>query len=425
MRKTITIIPVLVLLFSACPAAAQQLSLEQAISMAEANNPGIDQLAAAIEQADRLLSQSRAALYPVLDYKFSITGYLDEDPYAAAFQDTGDFTNQLALSYSVYSPTRRPAISAGRYSADAGRKDLERYMDSLRTLVYNAFMQAYLAEQSLDVNMKSRDYFEELKKNAGIRVKEGMTPETDFLTFSNSFDSALIQLESSRYSRRMAILALEKLIHEPVGDRVSLIMPEIASGGDDYDPEALIMDALGRREDVRASELRLKAAESAIEISKGGKKPSVSVGAAYQHEENAITQLDHNDDVTTVYAQINWRLSDGHYTGNAVSEAQAKKDALEAGLADLKWTVRADVLDSYYRIVTAKEKIRVLENTVRNAEKNLDILTKRYREGLITVINITDAELNLTTFRLSLIQARVDLGTGRRALELALGGGTN
>mgnify|MGYP000041234443 CR=1 FL=1 len=417
--------------------SARELTLDAALQAAMDNHPGVEQLKAAVEQSRRQLGQARASLLPTLDYQMSASHTFDDvnssssaaaSPTSAALaamfaSDEGEVTNALQLTWTLYDAGRGHGIRAARASLSAAERDLERFREQLSVNVFTAFMSAYLARHALAAQAQSREYFAALQKDARARFEEGLIPESDFLTFANSYDSAVIQEMNYTLQMRQAVIGLENLMHEPLAEDITLTLPEHpAPDGDSHDAEALIAEALNRRADVLAMRDRVEALEHAEEQVRGSLKPSVAMGVQYQHSENDLKNLDSNDDVAQITAQMNWRLGDGGRRRHAAGEAGARLAQFKAQQDALEWSVRREVRDACFRIQNAQDRIRVLESTLANAEKNLEIVTLRYKEGLITVTRVTDAELNLTRARLNMISARTDLALARRALTLAIGG---
>jgi outer membrane protein TolC len=419
--------------------AGDELTLDRAMDAALSNHPTVAQLKATVEQSRRQLGQSRSALYPTLDYQLSTSTTVGDESapsstaasatsaaLASMFaQDEGDVSNALSLNYTLYDAGRRPGIRAGREFLTAAELDLARFRDQLAVNVFTAFMSAYMAGQALHVQEQSRDYFSELRREARVRFEEGLIAESDFLTFADAYDQADIAVLNNSLQMRKAVIGLENLMHEPLGEDVRLALPGAAEPmAAACDVEALVAQALEQREDVQSARARAAALGHTVNQVKGALKPSITVGAAYQISENDIGDVDSYDDLTRITAQMNWRLTDGGRRRNAVLEAGARREQVLAQLNSLEWGVRREVRDACYAIDNAQSRIGILESSVGNAEKNLEIVTLRYKEGLITVSYVTDAELNLTRARLSMIQARVDLALGRRAMNLAIGGVT-
>lgn len=402
---------------------AGELTLEQAVKTAIEKNSGLEAMVEAVEQSDRVLNQARSAYFPTLDYQFSITGYLDEDPSkASALTDPGEFTNTVSANYTLYDGGRREKLRAGKFGAEAAEMDYERALAELKTNVKKAFLGAYLSKSSLDVQSKSLEYYAGLKKEAKARFDEGLIPESDYLTFANAYDQAKMMEIQYERDYGIAVLALEGLTHSEIPEGTELVMGVDEMTVPDGGAEALVEEAYRNREDVRAARARVEALKAASKAVGALKRPTVAAGAAYSMTENALTDIDHNDDIVAVYAQVSLRLSDGGQRVQARLEKESAARQAEARLTSLKWKARSDVLEAIYRIDAAERRLEIVQGSVIDAEKNLDIVTKRYHEGLIIDSKVTDAELNLTRARLGEISEKVSLAIARDALALATGG---
>lgn len=400
--------------------AAEKLTLEGAIETALRENPSVEQLEAAIQESERVLGQAKAARMPTLDNQLSYTRYYDEKP--TQMSPGSKYTETLNLGYSLYDATREPSIISSRRNMDAARRELARYRRNLAHQVHSAFIQAYLAGNALEVETMSLDYYEQLKRDARVRFEEGLIPESDYLTFENAWDSARISLAGYRLQLDTALLALEGLMHMPVGGDIELEMPGAPQDVGDVDLEALYRRALDLRRDVLASRLRIEALGASVDTAKGSKLPSLNLGYTYQLEESSFKDIDHNKDIGILTAQMNWRLADGGARNHRIAQAEAAKLGAEAQFDVFKWQVRSDVRSAFFQLRNAATRVDILKKTVADAERNLDILTERYKEGLIIVTTVRDAEVSLNRARHNLITARADLAVNTSALELATGG---
>ncbi len=401
-------------------APGSSLTLDEAVDTALRENPTIAQLQASIQESERVLGQAKSARMPTLDNQLTLTRYLDEKLIPGTA--TSKFTETLNLSYSLYDAARQPSIDASRKHMEASRFELARYRRSLAHQVYRAFLQAFVAGNALEVETSSLEYYAQLKRDARVRYEEGLIPESDYLTFANAYDGARISKAGYRLQLDIALLALEGLMHRPVGETVELDMPDIPADIGQVDLDALYERALALRRDVLASRVRVEALGASADAARGSKKPSLQVGYTYRLEESSIKNIDHNKDIGLLTGQMNWRLSDGGARNHKIAQAEAQELGAEAKFEVFKWQVRSDIRSSFFQLRNAATRMEILAKTVSDAERNLDILTERYKEGLIIVTTVRDAEISLNRARHNLIKARADLAVDRNALELAIGG---
>ncbi len=72
-------------------------------------------------------------------------------------------------------------------------------------------------------------------------------------------------------------------------------------------------------------------------------------------------------------------------------------------------------------VSTAKAAIRVAESTAAIARERLGLAEERYRAGVGTALEVSDAQLAQVTAAADLVQARFGLGAARAQLLAALG----
>jgi outer membrane protein TolC len=80
-----------------------------------------------------------------------------------------------------------------------------------------------------------------------------------------------------------------------------------------------------------------------------------------------------------------------------------------------------EVQQAYINIKEAAERITVADLTVQQATENLEIASGRYAAGVGNPIEVTDAEVALSTARFSHNQALYDYVIAYASLEKAMG----
>ena len=76
---------------------------------------------------------------------------------------------------------------------------------------------------------------------------------------------------------------------------------------------------------------------------------------------------------------------------------------------------------SFLNLRQAEEAIRVSDQTLVQARENLDLAEGRYSAGVGNIIELTDAQVLLTTARANNIQALYNYRTAVAQLEKAIG----
>jgi outer membrane protein TolC len=89
-------------------------------------------------------------------------------------------------------------------------------------------------------------------------------------------------------------------------------------------------------------------------------------------------------------------IFDGLATRSRVKQAKSTANQIQIGKEQLLNGIGLEVRAAYLSFVEAKDLLNVQGETVQQAEESLRIANLRYKNGLITNVELTDTELALT-----------------------------
>ena len=101
--------------------------------------------------------------------------------------------------------------------------------------------------------------------------------------------------------------------------------------------------------------------------------------------------------------------------------AQAQLSSLAASQEKLRQDISLEVRRAYTEIVKARERVRISELTLANAEENRKLALGRYETGVGDSLEVTDALLSYASARLENRKARYDFQTALIDTEKAIG----
>ena len=182
--------------------------------------------------------------------------------------------------------------------------------------------------------------------------------------------------------------------------------------------------ALKKSPALAASRYAVAAAAAGVTQSKAAYYPQVSLSAGYDRTgtESTARNTDVITDGYTTGLYVNQQVYD---FGKTPAQVERSRQSLEASSqdynADEKTLVR-DVKQAYYDILMNQQLVVVGEETVTLRQRQLDQARALYEQGLRPKIDVTQAEVQISKARLSLLNARYDLRQSVVALEKILGG---
>jgi outer membrane protein len=183
--------------------------------------------------------------------------------------------------------------------------------------------------------------------------------------------------------------------------------------------------ALGSRSQILSVKTRLESVKLQLKAAQASFFPSLnaSAGFGWGAQDNAtIVGSDWN---TSPNWNIGANLSIPLYEGGAISAqvAQAKAAVMQsqAQLDVVTLSVVQQVQQFYLQEFDARQRINATAVVIQQASENLQLTQERYKAGLGTSVDLTDAEQTLANARSSHVQALFDYRIAHANLLLAIG----
>jgi outer membrane protein, multidrug efflux system len=259
---------------------------------------------------------------------------------------------------------------------------------------------------------------------AQVRFRSGLTSALDL----HQAESLLAQAETALAGLRLTQVQLNNQLLVLVGGPVPGSLPPPLPLTQQTAPTALAAglpsELLLARPDVLAAEERLRSAEASIGAARAAFFPTISLTGVLGFASNALNTLVGNDGQTWSYAPtlVTPIFNRGRLRGNAIV-ARAEG---EIAVADYERTIQvafqevsnalagrqhlADQVAAQERGTVAQRQIAALART-------------RYIEGVVSYIEVLDAERNLFASEQQLLRLRRANVENLVALYVALGGG--
>ena len=190
-------------------------------------------------------------------------------------------------------------------------------------------------------------------------------------------------------------------------------------------PVGLPSDLLRRRPDVRQAERQLAAATAGVGVQVANLYPKFNVmafGPAF-----ASTTTDHlfdlNNAASLGYGMISWPIFEGGRVRAGIRSARAQADQAYLNYQQTILSALQNVEDALARYSAEQRRIAPLETSLKAAQSSMVIAKQQYAIGLVTYINILQAEATELNAENQLVQAKAQLAQDLASLYTALGGG--
>jgi outer membrane protein TolC len=179
-----------------------------------------------------------------------------------------------------------------------------------------------------------------------------------------------------------------------------------------------IVTALSKRPEIKNLRLEEEIAKKEVEKSRAGHYPDLNLVGNYE-----INSEDFSDsaDNYTIGAVMQINL----FSGNRITEETRAAKSLLRRIQEIQKStelgIKVQVREAFLKAKCARKMIGVAKTAAGQAEEGLRIVKNRYNNGLLTIVDLLDAELAHQQARTNYFKALHDYKVARVDLELAAG----
>jgi cobalt-zinc-cadmium efflux system outer membrane protein len=412
-KKSVTAVVFLLLAgVASAQSAPTQISLNQAVNLALAHSHN---LKAARTQIDQNKAQEiTAALRPNPSLNWDALYF----PIFNPSDFTADTVNSLSefdvgVSYTIERGKKRQRRIDAAKDATAVTRD--QVSDAERMLIFNVaqqFIQAQLAQSTLDFALKDLDSFQQTVRIGEEQYKVGDISEGDLLKIKLQMLQFQTDVSSSRVAKIQALANLRQLLG------FDAVPADFDVTGDfAYQPLKLNLDdlraqALKSRPDLLAATEGVHAAQSQINLAKANGKVDLTATGTFTHV----------SDESLVGAAFSIPLPFFDRNQGEIARTRFAKTQAEEQAEATSDAVLTDVQNNYEAFKTNDEIVQLYASGyLKQAQDSRDISQYAYKRGAASLLDFLDAERSYRATQLSYRQALANYLVSVEQLKASVG----
>ena len=419
-------------------APSQSLTLEEAIAAALKHNPQVVAARHEVAAAGFQVTTARSGLLPQLYFSESFNrtnsplwafgtklnqGVIeasDFDPDQLNEPDTiSNFNTALSLTWNVFDGGQ---TWIGWRQAQQGRQavdlSLQRSEQQIIALVAKAYMGLLLAVENQDVIVQSLETVRAHFKLVQDRFRNGISVKSDVLRAQ----VRIANLEQKRLMSHSQIQVAQAMLHAAMGQhdsgRIISATPFDSCVAPKESLAQWIHLALEKRPDLKQLDIQEVIADKGVDRARAGHWPTLALQGSYEFNSEDFSE---SADNYTVGAVLRMNL----YSGQRISSQTAAAKAMVAKVQSLRkgfeLKVRVETQRAFYQAQSTWQSISVARSAVAQAEESLRIVGNRYGNGLLTIVDLLDAQVALQQAHTQVFKALHDYKVARIELALAVG----
>jgi outer membrane protein TolC len=267
--------------------------------------------------------------------------------------------------------------------------------------VKEAYTNMLFAQRLILVNQQALERAELNLRSARGFFEVGTRPRSDVARAEVDVANARVDLIRARNAEQLARVALNTAMGVNV-DTPTQVQDNLAYEPARFDRAELRTEALGQRPEQRQAKLRVEAAEALARRTVRDFFPDITGSAAYGGARSTF------EEQWSLILSLNWSIYDGGNRIARLREARANLEAERARVRATELDILREVEQAYISVTEAEERIQATQTAVASAQENFRLAQGRFDAGVGTILELTDAQLELTRAQNTETQALAD-----------------
>ena len=407
------------------PAAPVRLTLQEAENLALKNNPQISVYRLLALASAQVTREQKAAYYP--NIYGSLTGVASNEGSRIA---AGNLNNPVVYQRAAAGVTLAQLITdfgrtnnlvaAAALRAKAANMNSIATAEQIRLAVdqsfYNAlqsFAERKVAEQTVAARQAVSDQVTTLYQNK-------LRSELDVSFADANLAQAKLLLLDAQNNYQAALSQLSQVLGYSVQQRFELVETETTLNPPPDQVDQLVDQAYGNRPEIMAQSYEYQAAQHFQKAERDLLLPSVEALGV-------VGKVPVAADFNGVNPFMNWYgaagvnvnipIFNGFLYPARSKEAALRTQASQEQLRDLKDRIANDVRTSWLNAITAFNRISVSQQFVNQTNLALDLSQARYKLGLSSIVELSQAQLQQTEAQIQFAAAKYQYRVAQSVLR--------
>jgi outer membrane protein len=395
-------------------AAPVPLTLKDAEALALKNHPQVLAAQATVREFNELVVETRSAYFPTLDADLTGSGGNPQARIGAGFLPASRLFDRLgtgiSLSQLITDSGRTPnLVASSRLQAQASQRTYEATRYDVLLAVNQAYFAALRAQALVKVAQQTVAARQILSDQVTELAKNKLRSDVDVAFADVNLSEAKLLLLRSQDQVRAAFAELTRALGEQQELNYRLT-DEPLPPGPPTDAESLVAQAFTNRPDLLGLQLQRDAAVKFERAERDLSFPTVSLvgvaGAIPEIKQILATNVPNNYEGAALNVEV--PIFNGHLFTARREAAHYRAQAEDQRVRDLQERIARDVRVAWSSSKTAFQNIDVTAQLLREASLALDLAQGRYNLGLSSIVELYQAELNITQAEIENLNAKYD-----------------
>ena len=405
-----------------------QLTLPDAVAIAIRNHPQVQAAQNQVGYAQQQVTIARAPYYPAVSGEItSSQSNSDTARLGAGALSTSRLFNRfgqgLELSQLITDSGRTPSlVASAKLQAQASEQNLQATRYDVVLAVNQAYFDVLHAQSVVKVAQQTVAARQLLADQVGELARNNLKSQLDVSFADVNVSEAKLLLIRAQSAVEDSFAQLGRALGSDQPANYTLVDPSLPPGPP-AKPDELVAQAIANRPELASLRYSRDSAYKYFDAERDLNRPTVSIAAVGGFLPYIGTPA--TSPVPAEYEGVAANLNIPVFNGHLFSARReaARQRALESDqrLRDQQARISRDVRLAWGGVTTAFQRIDVTTQFLRQAALALDLAQGRYNLGLSSIVELTQAQLNLTQAEIENLSAKYDYQNQYSVLQFTIG----
>lgn len=387
-----------IILFVPDTHAQKTWSLQECIDYAIKNNIQIKHQHNSIKIAMQEFRTVQKSRLPVIsgnirqDFSFG-RGLSADNTYASTDVRTSTFS--LSAEFPIFTGFRiSNTVKQKKHLYDASLMDLQKEEDALRIGIIRAYQDVLLKQEQIRISQKQFETDSIQTERIKILVQKGKSSKIELARQRSAKSQSSAKYIQDKNAHKLSLLNLSQMLELPSPEILNLNAEDINIADVQIsDPDEIFRTAVAYNPEIRSAEIRLKAYEDQIKISRSAFYPTLSFAGGIGSNYYNITNLYNNPFASQFrnnlceYLTLNLSIPifDRQETRANVRKSIIQRDDQILNVEENKKNLYKAVQQAYYAATDAKNRYVAYKESMLTSEESLTLVIAKYENGLADI----------------------------------------
>jgi len=399
------------------------LSLQEALEIAVAQSPAVQQARLAVKRAEAGVALAQAAFAPTLSTR--VNYQYSEPPAPGSGPSRPSHTlsaSVLRLDYTAFdNGVRAQNLKLAEEALRVAQLQLEQTLQTVKQAVANAYYDLQSADARVAISQAAVASSEATLRDAQARERAGVGTRFEILQAETELANNRQALLAAQNDQQLSRRRLAELLNFPSPTDVLAEEPVEPMGEWDLSLEETIVAAFAKRQELERQRRELEQAQARLRLAQASNGPQISLFASLDAANDFRADRNSFDVGYSVGANFNLTWFDGGRAEAQARQAEIDRQAAVSHFVGTRNEIQRSVEEAFLTLSSSRERIETAKVAIASAEESLRLARLRLQAGVGTQTEVINAEAALTTARGNLANAVIAYNRALTQLRRAIG----